>query len=94
MQYNKVNTQKNTNVWTYCIVLHVDFGYCVPFPNQMYSFLHFARCQLKTERTDALAKAAEEAAAARRPARKSAEDESKPKVFKSGVGKYINPHLQ
>jgi len=52
-------------------------------------------CQLKTERTEALAKAAEEAAAAiRKPAQKSSGDESKPKVFKSGVGKYINPHLQ
>jgi len=41
-----------------------------------------------------LAKAAAQASAAvRKPARK-AEDESKPKVFKSGVGKYINPHLQ
>lgn len=50
---------------------------------------------LKTERTEALAKAAEEAAAAiRKPARKSSDDESKPKVFKSGIGKYINPHLQ
>jgi len=47
------------------------------------------------ERTEALAKAAEEAAAAiRKPARKSDDDESKPKVFKSGIGKYINPHLQ
>jgi len=59
-----------------------------------YGFLHVACCQLKTEREDALTKAAEEAAAARKPARKSADDESKPKVFKSGIGKYINPHLQ
>jgi len=42
-----------------------------------------------------LAKAAEEAAAAaRKPAQKSVNDESKPKIFKSGVGKYINPHMQ
>ena len=58
-------------------------------------FLCFACCQLKTERTEALMKAAEEAAAAvRRPVRKSAKVGSKPKVFKLGVGKYINPHLQ
>jgi len=57
--------------------------------------MYFVYCQLKTERTEALAKAAEvAAAAARKPARKSAEDDSKPKVFKSGIGKYINPHLQ
>jgi len=50
---------------------------------------------LKSERTEALSKAAQEAdASTRKPARKSADDEGKPKVFKSGVGKYINPHLQ
>ena len=55
----------------------------------------FACYQLKTERTEALAKAAEEAAAAvRKPARKPADDDGKPKIFKSGIGKYINPHLQ
>jgi len=51
--------------------------------------------QLKTERSEALAKAAEEAAAAlRKPTQKSADDETKPRIFKSGIGKYINPHLQ
>jgi len=55
----------------------------------------FFSFQLKTERTEAVAKAAEEAAAAvRRPLKKSSDGDGKPKVFKSGVGKYINPHLQ
>ena len=66
------------------------------FETKTCNFLCFTCCQLKTERTEASAKAAEDAAAAaaRKPARKSAEDDGKPKVFKSGVGKYINPHLQ
>ena len=74
---------------SFCMLIMVNI-----YPDA-YIFWCFAHCQLKTERTEALAKAAEEAAnAARKPVRKRAEDESKPKVFKSGIGKYINPHLQ
>lgn len=50
--------------------------------------------QLKVERQEALAKAAAEAEAKKRKPVSKSDQDGQLKVFKSGVGKFVNPNVQ
>jgi peptidyl-prolyl cis-trans isomerase-like protein 2 len=49
---------------------------------------------LKVEREEALSKAAAEVAARQQRFMRRTDDNGQPRAFKSGIGKYINPHIQ
>jgi hypothetical protein len=69
---------------------NVKYVFCLTF----YHMIVNVNLQLKVERQDALAKAAAEAEAKKhKPVGKSDHD-GQLKVFKSGIGKFVDPNVQ